>query len=549
MSMGNSTLETSIRLEFANHGFQVHDVDVRSYPEETIVVIYVPREQVEDASRLGNSLDSIFAIEEITGFVTVREVRGQLQDSGVAVKFSGVHDQRANRLVQVIQSGARTSESQPSLAYVADSRANLEKLASFRHNIIFGRRGAGKTALMVEGKRRLELNKELTIWLNMQSYRQLGYERAALGVVQEILDVAQARFAGLPESPAVAAQSATLSSEIDRQLAKETIDDGYVSKLAPRLQQILKRFLATTGSHLYIFLDDFYFIGRDEQIALLDLLHSFVRDSNAWLKIATIRHLTKWFSPGDQLGLEIPHDATAIDLDVTLEEPKSAQEFLEEVLKQHGALAEVRSITSLFTRESMDRLVIASGAVPRDYLTLASEAIVRAQSRTNARQVGVQDVNKAAGDAAKLKLQELEEDSGTWAQATSEALRSLSRFCLEERHWTFFRVSFRDKDEHPSKYDQLARLMDLRLIHLLSSSVSDVHRAGEKSEAYMIDMSQYSGDRLRHHLQVLNLRNGYLAVKETGTVEPERVGKTQRQLVTILRRAPLFSVTKLGDET
>jgi hypothetical protein len=103
-------------------------------------------------------------------------------------------------------------------------------------------------------------------------------------------------------------------------------------------------------------------------------------------------------------------------------------------------------------------------------------------------------VNKATGDAAQLKLQELEEDSGPWADATKESLRLLLQFRLETHHFTFFRIDFRDRDQHGPLFERLASLMDLRLVHLLNSSVSDHHHAGKKAEAYLLDMSQYSGD-------------------------------------------------------
>jgi hypothetical protein len=542
----SSPIGELIRREFASRNVTIDEIDIKPYPEETIVVIYVPEEELLLASQVGNSLDDVLEKEGVNGFITVRKSRSALNSEKSIGKFTGVHDPRASKFVQIVQAGGRTSESQPSLAYVTDGMANLARIGSFRHNLIFGRRGAGKTALMVEGKRLADQSGELTIWLNMQPYRQLQFERAALGVVQEVLNLVQVTFRNATNTPVIAASAANMSAEVERELAKTTVRSQYLLTLAPRFQQLLKRFLATSGSHLFVYLDDFYFVPRDHQVELLDVLHSFVRDLNAWLKIATIRNLTRWFDPGTQTGLQIPNDAVAIDLDVTLQDPGPAKDFLETVLKKHAALADVTSIASLFTRESLDRLLLASGAVPRDYLALAGEAVIRAQSRVNARQVGVQDVNKAAGDAAQLKLQELDEDSGSWADVTKAALRTLLRFCLEQHHFTFFRVDFRDRDEHPSLFDQLANLMDLRLIHLLNSSVSDVHHPGEKAEAYLLDMSQYSGDRLRHHLQVLNLRNGHLAVKETGTQSAERVANTQRQLITILRGSPAFPLDCLA---
>ena len=88
-------------------------------------------------------------------------------------------------------------------------------------------------------------------------------------------------------------------------------------------------------------------------------------------------------------------------------------------------------------------------------------------------------------------------------------------------------------------------LMDARLIHLVDSSLSDEHRAGYRSEVYMLDLSQFSGHRLKRRLKVLDFRSGHLAVKDTGTASEERLAKTPKQRLAILRRGPLFELSEL----
>ena len=52
--------------------------------------------------------------------------------------------------------------------------------------------------------------------------------------------------------------------------------------------------------------------------------------------------------------------------------------------------------------------------------------------------------------------------------------------------------------------------MDFRMIHLIKASLSDAHAAGERSEVYMIDLSEYSGSRLKKNLNVIELRGDAL---------------------------------------
>jgi hypothetical protein len=194
---------------------------------------------------------------------------------------------------------------------------------------------------------------------------------------------------------------------------------------------------------------------------------------------------------------------------------------------------------------ALDRLVLASGAVPRDYLTLCVAAISKAQGRAKGRLVGVQDVNQAAGDAASAKLRELEDDLAAnvgSAEQTLGALMALRAFCLEETRYTYFRIDFRDKETHPNRYAVMIALSELRLSHLVDPSVSAAHAAGERFEVFMLDLSQFSGYRLKRNLTVLDLEDGRIVSKKTRTNEAPRVGGTPRALTTILRGAPEFEL-------
>ena len=88
--------------------------------------------------------------------------------------------------------------------------------------------------------------------------------------------------------------------------------------------------------------------------------------------------------------------------------------------------------------------------------------------------------------------------------------------------------------------------MDVRLVHLVNSSVSDTHRSGVRSEAYILDLSQFSGERFKKYLKVLDFEDGHIVLRETGTTKAPRLGDTPRRLVTILRSAPDFALSLLN---
>jgi hypothetical protein len=530
---------------FRDAGVEVLDIDVRAYPEETIIVVEVPESDVEAGASVGNQLDHTFSSEGFDGFVTVRRGRKEKGQSQSPLK-DGVHDPRATELARLIAERSRTSEAQPSLHYVKDVATNISAATSPRHHLIFGRRGAGKTALMVEARRIVADQGAVSIWLNLQTLRNEPISRIFLRYVDRICDLITVHYRQSEDYPRVAMIAAQLQEEVTNELKDGTDSLDTAMRLVPEVQELVHRFLRTAAVRLFIFLDDFYFLPRDEQPQLLDLIHGSIRDTDAWLKVASIRHLTRWFQSDPPLGLQTGHDAELLDLDVTLQDPFRAKEFLESVLLRYAAHVNVQRLSQLFARGSLDRLVLASGAVPRDYLTLAAGALTRAKTRQRARLVGTQDINQAAGDAAQAKIQELEEDlaaNKASAARTLDALAALKHFCLEQERSTYFRVDLRMKESLGDEYGALTSLLEVRLTHLVDPSVSDRRKAGERAEVFMLDLSQFAGARLRQSIRVLDLESGVVVSKRTGQKESTKAGRTPRQLVGIYRSAPLLDLS------
>lgn len=151
-----------VKEAFQNAGVELATLEIKRYPEETIFVVSVAASELERAAEVGNSLDTRLATADFDGFVTVRRAIEEAAPTRKG-RITGVHDDRATELVRVLQARSRTSESQPSLSYVRDTAANLAKATAPRHHLVFGRRGAGKTALLVEAKRQVEATGELVV--------------------------------------------------------------------------------------------------------------------------------------------------------------------------------------------------------------------------------------------------------------------------------------------------------------------------------------------------------------------------------------------------
>lgn len=526
-------------------GITVERVDVRRYPDEVIFVVIVPEQEFNDALLVTETLDEDIRRGEIVGFVTIRKGEHSKQDGSDSKSARGVSDSKAEDLANLLTARSRTSEIQPSLEYIRDAEDKLKVILTSRNHLIFGRRGAGKTTLMVEAKRMLEAEGHAAVWVNMQMHRHASPEMVFVWIAIGIVERVQLHFGD--KAPKVVLEAADLAFSLNILASNSKVEMQEVTRLIPRIQKLVKRFVSTSDRKVYIFLDDLHYLRKNEQPILLDMVHGVTRDVDAWIKVACIKHLSKWFEHSPPTGLQTGHDADHIDLDLTLESPTEAKRFLDQVLNVYAKHVGLVSARRVFSEEALSRLVLASGAVPRDYLVLAASAIRTAKRRQNARLAGVQDVNRAAGDQSKVKIAELEDDAAATtdggAQAIITALNRVRTFCLDDKRYTFFKIDFRDKETNQRSYNLMQSLLDVRILHLIASSLSDKREAGRRSEVFMLDLSQFSGQRLKKRIHVLDFEDSHLVLKETSSSAPDRQGNTPTKLQEILRGGPTLELS------
>jgi len=540
------SINAKIAKKLEEQGILLSSIAIKDYPDETIVVVEVDAEHATATQALTSEFDQIIEAAGLRGFATVRSRPNSTAQNKTTnqtnrvVGLSTLKGDQALELIQVLESRARTSEAGPAFDYIPDATYNVTSAQGPRHHLIFGRRGAGKTAMLLEARRRIGAQGDFSIWLNIQTRRNQSSQKIFSAACIQIADLAKREIETSRSSSGALQQVQKL-----RNAAESANED-----LTVELNTTLKYIYDTLGRRFYIFLDDLHYLKRNQQPELLELFHAGSRDANCWLKIATIKHLSRWYNPQKQQGLQLGHDAASLDLDLTLQNPGEAKSFLERMLSAHAHSVNINRLTNVFSLEALDRLVFAAGAVPRDYMMLSSATVKKARGRPQARTVGVEDVNRAAGAAAQSKITELEDDAASAGNEKAEvliALEKITKFCTEDQQQTFFRIDFSDKENHPVEYGLLQALLDLRLIHLVSSSVSEPHEAGRKAEAFTMDLSRYTGDRLKKGLKVLDFVGGVLVQKTTGTTQKPKRGDTSRNLTAILRVSPLFELASLSS--
>lgn len=535
--------EKTVRRLFSERGITPDSVMVRTFPDETIVLMHVSEELYDKAIRASNEID-----DELPPSVLAVIRKSEMSRSQTVESVSGVSDGRVSRLIELLNERSRTSELQPSLQFIKDAAENTKIAITKRHHVVFGRRGVGKTALLLEAKRIVEHSKNLTLWQNLQTLRGLEAVPVFLTLVKRICDLAEIAHGTRSTKPRSIQLARDISARVDRLFNRSSTSLEQASLLVPEIQRMLKLICAETGSDIFLFLDDFHYVDMANQPKVLDLLHGCTRDTATWIKIASIRNQSRLYQNDPPTGMQVGHDAAVISLDITLEEPQKAKEFLGGILQTYLKPAGISNRSGILSNGALDRLVLASAGVPRDFLLLAARSIQLARERANARVVGTQDVNDAAGEAGVQKSAELDEDAASSKGKSSARIRAMNRlrqFAIDEKHYSFFKVGFQDKNDHPDEYTLLQSLMDLRMIHIIKASLSQAHAAGEKTEVYMIDLSEYSGSRLKKNITVIDLQGAHLVLRRTGSNATKTVADTPRKVVQVLRTGPEFELTGL----
>lgn len=269
-------------------------------------------------------------------------------------------------------------------------------------------------------------------------------------------------------------------------------------------QKLFRDLGALSNGDAYLFLDDLYHIRRADQASVVDYFHRIGKDHRLWLKIGSIRHRTRWYIHGDPpIGIKIGDDADEIDLDLTLEKYSTTKDFLVRILTNFANEANIKPISSFITDGAIDRLVLASGGVARDFLSIFRRSVGVARERGGdhrGEKVGAEDVNVASGEYDSTKREDFNRDTLDDKVTLEGEFQQLRKFCLDENNSNCFLL---DKEASGHDVELIHELVDLKLIHLVRSRVTVSSRAGRIYEAYMLDLSQYAGARKRRDLELV----------------------------------------------
>lgn len=379
----------------------------------------------------------------------------------------------------------------------------LEQLITTKANfIVFGRRGAGKSSLLAYAMHKaIEKNWPYS-WVAMQTFAR----RADLQVIPAVLSAILYEIRLPPEIQnntfeLIEALDSIVDSSDAAVLAK-------VDKIIPRIRRVVGA-ITNSAAPFTIFLDDLHVLDESIQPTVLAFIYKICRGNHSYIKISGISQLTKSWSSSTNTGLQPPHDAQIVSLDLNLTMPDKSKEHIVSILDAHAKFCGLSNIGYITGDDVISRLVLVAAGVPRDSLSLFSVGISKAIAKSQ-KLVSVTSINAAASEMAEEKLRDVELDTGGDLIAVEEILAELKDFCISIKRKNSFLVEIKNSSK---RYKLVQRLIALRLVHLLHEGITP-HKAGKRFVALMLDYGFYVGIRAARSVDFIPSEPRQLSAKE-----------------------------------
>lgn len=389
------------------------------------------------------------------------------------------------------------------------TNAEFQIIAKANH-VVLGRRGAGKSMLLLYALHSRELENRPVVWIDMQVYSRRNDAAVAADIIREILDQTSTQVG-----------ESIHDAEILDRLREKDITFDRIRQYLPDIRRLLQR-ATRDGQDIFVFLDDYHVIDRSIQPQTFDVIYSITRGNNIYLKISAIETLTRTYDQNTKEGLEVPQDAQLIKLDYNLTAPDLAARHIESIIDAHARYSGLSSARSLCTSaDVLSRLTWVAAGVPRDAISLFAQAITKATALSRHR-ISVSNVNQAASETLSTKLVDFESDA---ANSDLDNLRSVldevKQFCVSDHRTNAFLIKI---DSGNQKFGLVKELISLRLLHVISEGIT-VEKAGEKYMGLILDYGFYTGIRAAQSVDLFNKQSKSVSYKDLRQLPVLRLSK------------------------
>lgn len=371
------------------------------------------------------------------------------------------------------------------------------QIVSSASHIVTGRRGAGKSMLLLYCFKQRESQQLPNVWIDLQAYSERVDEQSISDVLAEILR--RVNFT---------ADVSDEATSLMHKLESEELTIPNLRRLVPRIRRVLES--VSSQAELFIFLDDLHVFPIALQHVLMDVIYATTRGNRIFLKISAIENLVRIYDQSASSGMQIPQDVQQLGLDYNLTTPDKATSHIESILDSHAQYSGLPSIRRLCSSsEVLPRLTWVSAGVPRDAINLFSQAMLKATAEDRKR-VTVSNVNLAASDNLSIKLKDLQTDASSSAERLTELLERVRQFCVVQHKANAFLV---EKNEADQRFKDVMSLVQLRLLHVISEGITP-KEAGKKFVALILDYGLYTGVRAAASVELFNKQTTSVSAKD-----------------------------------
>lgn len=438
-------------------------------------------------------------------------------------------------------------------SFYIDFHDNKNSVISKQNTVIFGRRGSGKSTLLKEVMK----DGRKYVYINLENYKKITFPNIIVKTLEELLiyienelkkyktvhlikkhsltkeielilkdlkkmyeedDAYEAQISSnhseeIELSGQAKASNALLSSELGT--STKSLDSISVQrdKRYEKLNSLQKKLIdyKRTISHildfiygdkvLYVLLDDLYFVKYDFQPYLADIFHVFSKETNIYIKIASVRNRSNIYikDKDSYIGFELGHDAVPLDLDYSLENMDEVIIFFRQIFKELCNEIDFDIDTyQLFTENGFSQLCIASGGVTRDFLHILSKCLGEIILEPG-NKIDKEMVTSNSGVLINGKMSALENDNN---KNLEKCLYFLKDEVIKNKRTNCFLVSIDESNKNPEGKKIIQDLFDLRLIHLINKKTSCAPSDGKSYEAYILDVGLYDFSRLTNFNQI-----------------------------------------------
>jgi len=386
--------------------------------------------------------------------------------------------------------------------YIRSVSGAEEQITARSNNIVLGRRGSGKSSLLLYAMHKLKEEQTPYTWTTIQTYEGRKDFLVVVDIFLDIVSQLAAKCAGV----------SLMEMQLILSKLEGFLDEGCTEKqfdvLVPRVRRAFSAVVRGAGQ-IVLFLDDIHVLHETMQIMVLSKLYSITRDNSVFLKISGIEQLAKNWNASLRKGIETPHDAQVIKLDHNLTMPGKSLDHISSILDARATYCGLPSIGYICGSEVIQRLVWVAAGVPRDALSIFSSAASRAAIKDQKR-VSITSVNEAASVMAETKINDLALDASDRKPKIEEAFDVVRKFCISEQKKNAFLVEIGSNGPAMSLVKEL---IGLRLLHILHEGVTP-HQAVRRYMGLMLDYGFYVGIRAARSVDVFQKEPDEIAAKD-----------------------------------